>query len=510
MPEITRREFIKNSAALVTGGVLATNGISPDFVEAAEEGGPAAQAAGDVISLPKGGGAIQGIGETFKPNLFTGTGNFSVPIATSPGRGGFGPELTLQYSSGNGNGPFGMGWALSVPQISRKTEKGLPRYTDDDTFLLSGAEDLVKADDNPPERPNPRLEGIYQVTTYRPRIEGLFARIERWERLDGSPTDGLNDVFWKITTKDNITNIYGRTPQATLANPHAPRQIYQWLLELTYDAKGNYVHYEYTAEDGAGAPDEIYEQNREPTQIYLKRIRYGNLNPRDFSDLSAVENLLTTSPASDDHLFPAVFDYGEHGEIDSEGHEVITENIDHETNTWDLRLDPFSSFRAGFEIRTYRRCKRVLMFHNRIPGESNPVLVRSTDFHYTQNNDTASSTLMGVTQRGYKKSSGSFQSEEIALGEPGVNSEFYEIKSIPRLDFGYTDFKPEQQRFKPFQARGGDLPPRGLNDPNFALVDLFGTGLSDVLQTTPQGYYLYFAQISGISSRIPKSVETLC
>ena len=35
------------------------------------------------ISLPKGGGAIEGIGETFQLNLFSGTGNFSVPILGS-------------------------------------------------------------------------------------------------------------------------------------------------------------------------------------------------------------------------------------------------------------------------------------------------------------------------------------------------------------------------------------------------------------------------------------------
>ena len=95
------------------------------------------------ISLPKGGGAIKGIGETFQPNLFSGTGNFSVPIFTSPGRAGFGPQLTLQYSTGNGNGPFGLGWQLSIPRITRKTEKGLPKYTDEDVFVMSGAEDLV-------------------------------------------------------------------------------------------------------------------------------------------------------------------------------------------------------------------------------------------------------------------------------------------------------------------------------------------------------------------------------
>src|SRR5262250_3320416 len=95
------------------------------------------------ISLPKGGGAIKGIGETFQPNLFSGTGNHTIPLAISPGRNDFGPKLSLAYSSGNGNGIFGLGWQLAIPRITRKTEKGLPRYDDSDVFVLSGAEDLV-------------------------------------------------------------------------------------------------------------------------------------------------------------------------------------------------------------------------------------------------------------------------------------------------------------------------------------------------------------------------------
>src|SRR5213596_3195737 len=98
------------------------------------------------ISLPKGGGAIRGIGEKFAANPVTGTGSMSVPIATSPGRSGFGPQLSLAYDSGAGNGMFGMGWSLSLPAITRKTDKGLPRYWDgaeSDVFILSGAEDLV-------------------------------------------------------------------------------------------------------------------------------------------------------------------------------------------------------------------------------------------------------------------------------------------------------------------------------------------------------------------------------
>src|SRR5499427_403960 len=98
------------------------------------------------ISLPKGGGAIRGIGEKFAANPVTGTGSMTVPIAVSPGRSGFGPQLALSYDSGAGNGPFGLGWNLSLPAITRKTDKGLPQYDDSeesDVFILSGAEDLV-------------------------------------------------------------------------------------------------------------------------------------------------------------------------------------------------------------------------------------------------------------------------------------------------------------------------------------------------------------------------------
>ncbi|NJP10190.1 MAG: hypothetical protein HC866_12505 [Leptolyngbyaceae cyanobacterium RU_5_1] len=145
-------------------------------------------AAPPAVSLPKGGGAIKGMGEKFAANPVTGTGSMSVPIATSPGRGGFGPQLSLSYDSGAGNGMFGMGWSLSVPSITRKTDKGLPRYWDgskSDVFILSGAEDLVPvlmqdaAGDWMPKVLPPRtVNGTnYRIQRYRPRIEGLLPRL---------------------------------------------------------------------------------------------------------------------------------------------------------------------------------------------------------------------------------------------------------------------------------------------------------------------------------------------
>jgi hypothetical protein len=98
------------------------------------------------ISLPKGGGAIKGISEKFEVNSANGTSSFSIPLPLSPGRNGFQPQLALSYNSGGGNGPFGLGWNMGIPSIARKTDKQLPLYRDaidSDTYILSGAEDLV-------------------------------------------------------------------------------------------------------------------------------------------------------------------------------------------------------------------------------------------------------------------------------------------------------------------------------------------------------------------------------
>ena len=74
------------------------------------------------ITLPKGGGAISGIGEKFDANPVTGTSSMTVPIPSSPARSGFGPQISLSYDSGSGNGPFGFGWDLSLPKISHRTD----------------------------------------------------------------------------------------------------------------------------------------------------------------------------------------------------------------------------------------------------------------------------------------------------------------------------------------------------------------------------------------------------
>src|SRR5713226_7474678 len=166
------------------------------------------------LSLPKGGGAIRGIGEKFSANPVTGTGSLNIPILTTPGRSDFYPKLSLSYDSGAGTGSFGLGWNLSIPSITQKTDKGLPKYQDaeeSDIFILSEAEDLVPAFNlNGTDWTRVILEKseqnvAYTVQPYRPRVEGLFARIERWENNE------TGEVHWQSVSKDNITSIYGKS-----------------------------------------------------------------------------------------------------------------------------------------------------------------------------------------------------------------------------------------------------------------------------------------------------------
>jgi hypothetical protein len=122
------------------------------------------------------------MGEKFAANPVMGTGSMTVPLVTSPGRSGFGPQLSISYDSGAGNGPFGFGWALALPQITRKTDKGLPRYDDAaDVWLF---EVVFDYGEHAPLAPNPGDAGDWAVrndpfSTYRPGFEVRTYRLCR-------------------------------------------------------------------------------------------------------------------------------------------------------------------------------------------------------------------------------------------------------------------------------------------------------------------------------------------
>jgi RHS repeat-associated protein len=432
------------------------------------------------ISLPKGGGAIRGIGEKFAANPVTGTGSFNVPIAVTPGRSGYSPQLSLSYDSGSGNGPFGFGWDLSLPEITRKTDKGLPKYEDaneSDIFILSGAEDLVPVleyDDNSEEW-NPEsfpctLENVdYTVQQYRPRTEGLFARIEKWTNKNNG------DIHWRSISNDNITTIYGKDTQSRIVDPNDPLRIFSWLICESFDERGNAIIYEYVPEDSAGIDlSQVQEKNRteESRQAnrYLKRIKYGNLTPnRD-------ENWKATDPTQlSEWMFEVVFDYdeGHYQELPANlGEHRYIQAVKNKTKDWSVRQDPFSTYRPGFEVRTYRLCQRVLMFHH-FPGElgQDDYLVRSTEFTYNQS--FIASFIVSVTQSGY-----------VLNEEDGT----YLKKSLPPLEFEYSRAEIQEQVWD-VDAQSLENLPSGLDGSTYQWVDLNGEGLSGILTEQADAWF---------------------
>ena len=332
-----------------------TDSVNQDAKKNGSVGGGAPQ-----ISLPKPGGAIRGIGETFSVNSVNGTGTLTVPITVSQGRAGSTLELTLSYDSGEGNGPFGMGWGLSLPEITRRTDRGLPLYQDadeSDIFILSGSEDLVPVlvqDAQGNWVRDVTTQNGYVVTSYRPRVEGLFARIERWTR----ESDG--DTFWRSISKNNVTTNYGTSLATRIADPADPTRIFSWLIADSQDDKGNAISYEYEAEDSSNVDlSQSTERNRSDTSRsanrYVKRIKYSN-----------IPSLLTQPDITQvSWLFEVVFDYGEgHYQAqppDSEGRVFVTASVDG-TQPWPVRQDPFSRYRSCFEIRTYRLCQRACLY----------------------------------------------------------------------------------------------------------------------------------------------------
>lgn len=415
---------------------------------------------GPAISLPKGGGAIRNLGEKFTPRAATGAGAMTVPVPVSAGRSGFQPDLTLAYDSGAGTGPYGLGWQLSLPTISRRTDRGLPRYGDTDTYLLSGEDDLVPAlAGGVPVVDRASVPG-WTIARYRPRTEGSFARIERWTR----DTDG--DTHWRTLSATNVLNVYGRDAGSRIADPAEPGHVFTWLLCETRDDVGNAIVYSYKAEDGAGvdttAPHEVGRTTADRTaQRYLKSIRYGNRVPLLTAEGRRPVDVSPAALAGAGFLFEVVLDYGEHDpDAPTPG----------DPGTWLVRVDPTSSYRAGFEIRTYRLCRRILMFHHfpEEPGVGADCLVTAVELGYS--GDGVAAFLAAVFFRGYTRAGGGG----------------YTSRSLPPVRFGYSPATIASTVAELDPDSAANLP-AGIDDREHLWVDLDGEGLAGVLTDQPGG-----------------------
>ncbi|TKA62452.1 hypothetical protein B0A55_12767, partial [Friedmanniomyces simplex] len=451
------------------------------------------------VRLPSGGGAIRGMGENVSVNAANGTATVSIPVPVSKARRDMSPDLSLQYNSGTGQGPYGMGWSLAgLPEITRSTRNSLPMYDDEvDIFVLSGGEDLVpcfKRDEQgvlvesagPGEysidQRSPDESQGFWVRQYRPRIEGSYSRIERWvDHLDPE------DVHWRVFTPVNTLMVFGRSPNSRIMSATTETvteaRIFTWLCCEAYDCFGNTILYDYKAEDSAGINlGQAHEKNRtdadRQTQRYLKHVRYGNSLPlRGEMDALALQ-----------WLFEIVFDYGEHD---------LSDPLPAETRAWKCRQDPYSTCQAGFEVRTYRLCRRILVFHHfEIELGRADYLVKALELSYKE--DPAVTYLETVQQAGFVLRG---PKHPINEGDAGP----YLSQRLPALDFCYQEAPDAEQLLKlavhDFPADGRSLAnvPTGLQG-STQWVDLLGEGANGILSMTDGAWY-YKRNLSAASFR---------
>ncbi|KHO11707.1 CorA-like Mg2+ transporter [Metarhizium robertsii ARSEF 23] len=399
-----------------------------------------------------------------KVDTQTGGATCTIPILTSFRRSSdVDPVLSLEYSSGaaGSSGVFGMGWRLAgVDSISRKTSRGVPTYDDDaaaDVFVHSALGDLV-----PSDKPTGTIDG-HNVRGYRARVEGQPTHVEQWRTTDGA------DTLWRVTSSDNIIAIHGLSDSdrifcQTGSGPSAKKKVFSWLTSEQYDSHGDYIVYTYNPEDNVCESGVFDGTHSSFSQRYLKSIQYGNATTsRSVDDSNAV-----TRPS--DWLFEVVLDFGEHND------ERPTTKAE---SAWNRRHDPFSTYNSGFEIRTYHRCSRVLIFHH-FPSElgRQDCLVSSTCFDYETDERSGASFLASSVQKGHS---------------PKGDNDYWTL-AMPPVELGYTK-GPTDLADLPVEET--DLRISGLDTSMAQWVDLDGEGAPGIFTKSKGGGWYYQRNVTG-------------
>ncbi len=421
------------------------------------------------IALPEGG-RISGYGDGLQADPATGAPIYSIALPVTPARAAT-PSLTLQYATAAANGAFGVGFSLPLPSISLQTDRGIPQYAGADFYLLGGQQLVPRYDETAPGEWRRAIRTVtggpagtdveYQVTAYRPRVETAFDIVEHWVQT----ADGLS--HWRIVDSQSSETLFGTGDPSRVCDPDAPNHIFEWLADFTLDARGNRIEYRYKAENGENVPDTLANRGRDDrARRYIERISYGNY---------------TQAGGTQAFAFHVVFDYGEYDLADLAGNPDLLP-----ARPWAVRPDPFSTYRPGFEIRTYRRCHAVLMVHE-LPAETGiaQCVVGATLLSYSD--DPTGSQLVSAQRIGYRYGGGA-----------------YATLPTPPTTLDYTPFRPQTYALGELSCAGSEGFPGPLDGGLYRLVDLYGDGIAGILYANassllywrPLGNGLYDAPIA--------------
>lgn len=267
----------------------------------------------------------------------------------------------------------------------------------------------------------------------------------------------VDRIHWRTRDARDVVTVYGLDPSglSRIADPAEPAHTFMWLPDAQFDSRGNAVQYEYTAETGDGVDfTTAYEQSRRavaPAQRYLKRVRYGNTKPLR-PDVPV--------PGDNSWLFEVVLDYGDHAD---------TTPAPTPDSAWLARPDPYSTYRPGFEVRTYRLCRRLLLFHRFDALGPEPVLVSAYQLEHTLH--PAGSTLAAVHHTRFRS-----------------DAEHLSQRSVPPLRLQYSEGKLAPG-FELAPDETSQNVPYGIDVGGYRWIDLYGEGLPGILPETGRAWY---------------------
>lgn len=198
-----------------------------------------------------------------------GSASFSIPISIPPGTAGMVPFLSINYMSGGGNGPLGMGWSLGglsaitrCPQTVAQDGASVPvSYTATDRFCIDGQRLVVTNG------------GTYGAagSIYHTEIES-FSKIT----VPAVVLDGNGPANFSVQTKAGQTMEYGNSgvsPNSAVVLPTASSAVATWLLDKVTDAAGNYMTVQYNTYTAYGDTEVL------PSEIDYTGNTAAGLNP---------------------------------------------------------------------------------------------------------------------------------------------------------------------------------------------------------------------------------------
>jgi hypothetical protein len=195
---------------------------------------------------------------TFTQGAMTVSGNgtfeYSIPLKLPAARNGMLPQLSLNFNSRAGNGPFGIGWSVGGLSMITRCPKTLAQdgVVEDIKFIASDAYCL----DGKRLIPINGVNGA-DKTEYRTESDE-FAKITSSSSYDAGygpsgPLGSGGPLLFKVKTRSGLSLVYGSNATNTAnvlkmgnATPGQNNPIRGWAIDSITDQFGNQILFYYT------------------------------------------------------------------------------------------------------------------------------------------------------------------------------------------------------------------------------------------------------------------------